>query len=543
MQQLRRCCLPTLLAVLVTISVALLPSAPSRAGALTLSIPQAPSQRQSLGTGLHDAETENRVDRWFHEAMQYIYLGRPSDAMRLAQAMQTVAPEDPRPYLMMARVYRLDVPDQNFERSTLESQLAPIDSVLQISVEKSQQLLDADPNSVAGHLYLGWGLMFQSQLRALADHFWGAGRKAKAGKEHLDRVLELDPENPDARLILGAFLYFADIMPGIAKIASFLVRIPGGDLDRGVELLESACKRWGYGHYDAHSLMGVVQFGFEGDFESARAYFAGVDSTFHYNARMQEPIAIIDLFLPSNLAANLPHLEKTVLIHEQSPEPWIRKATARLRFYLGMSQLLTGRFDAAQASLEMLVEDLPADPDWFERSVRLMLADVLLLRGDARGAQRVQASASTRELRQRLAYVYEDGAAASPIAWQRLETLQPWIRALYDGRYAEVADGLSHWGEDPLALFYRAELELLRERPEAAIEPLQRFLAYDTPPRYRFYRYLTMLRLAEAYGRSGNRTRAEEILGDAIDFHEDRDLMRHVTKARRRWYEDSDRPG
>ena len=34
---------------------------------------------------------------------------------------------------------------------------------------------------------------------------------------------------------MGAFLYFADNMPGIAKVASFLVRIPGGDLERGVD--------------------------------------------------------------------------------------------------------------------------------------------------------------------------------------------------------------------------------------------------------------------------------------------------------------------
>jgi tetratricopeptide (TPR) repeat protein len=208
-----------------------------------------------------------------------------------------------------------------------------------------------------------------------------------------------------------------------------------------------------------------------------------------------------------------------------------------------MSQLLTGRFEDAQASFEMLVSDLPPEPDWFERSVRLMLSDVYLLRGEARAAQRVQASASSRELRQRLAYVYEEGAAANAVAWQNLEAMQAWIRALYAGRYDEVADALSLWGEDPIALFYRGELELLRQRPEDAVTPLERFLEFDTPPRYRFYRYLTMLRLAEAYDRIGDRERAKEMLGTAIDFHSDRDLMRHVTKARRRWFEESDRPG
>jgi predicted Zn-dependent protease len=283
--------------------------------------------------------------------------------------------------------------------------------------------------------------------------------------------------------------------------------------------------------------MGVVKFGFEGDFEDARNYFVGVDSLFNRNVRMLEPIAVIDLFLPHNLDANLPHLEATVLIHEQSPEPWVRKATKRLRLYLALSQRLSGRLDAAQAGLEQLVADLPDDPDWLERSVRLNLVNIYLMRGARQKAIGVLDTTSNEELRKRLQYVLEESATAAAAQQQSLEQLQPWIRALYAGRYDEVAVGLSRWGDDPLALFYQAELELLRGSPGEAIAPLQQLLAIKTPERLRWYRYLAMLRLAEAYDRTGQRKKAESTLGEAIEFHSDRDLMRHVTKARQRWFE------
>jgi len=508
------------------------------------SIPETPLQRHSIATGLHSPSVEHAIDRWFHEAMQYIYMGRPTAARRLADSMIAVAPDDPRPYLLIARILRLDIPDQNFARSPEDLQWAPIDSVLEIGIAHSKRMLEADENSLPGLLYTGWGLMFQSQLRALAEQYWGAGRKAKAGKKYLDRVLEIDPSNADARLILGAFLYFADNMPGVAKVASFLVRIPGGDLERGMQLLDSACDLWGYGHYDALSLMGVVQFGFEGNFESARGYFGRVESEFHRNVRMLEPMTIIDLFLPENLHENLPRITEAVLIHEQSPEPWVRSATARLRLYEAMTELLSGRIELAQSSLEHMLKNLPDTPDWLERSVRLDLADIYLMRGQHDKAIAVQRGSNDAQIRKRLEYVLQEDSAALKAQANSVMQLQPWIRALYEGRFDEVAQGLARWGnQEPLVQFYSGELELLRGQPGAAIDPLKAFLARDTAPRLRMFRFLARTRLAEAYDRTGQRNKAADTLDKAIDLHEDRDLIRHITKARKRWFENDKRPG
>jgi len=42
------------------------------------SIPAIPAQRHSIATGLHSANVESAIDRWFHQAMEYIYMGRPA---------------------------------------------------------------------------------------------------------------------------------------------------------------------------------------------------------------------------------------------------------------------------------------------------------------------------------------------------------------------------------------------------------------------------------------------------------------------------------
>ena len=47
---------------------------------------------------------------------------------------------------------------------------------------------------------------------------------------------------------------------------------------------------------------------------------------------------------------------------------------------------------------------------------------------------------------------------------------------------------------------------------------------------------------AEAHGKLGDDGAAAAALGDAIDFHSDRDLMRHVAKARQRYFKNG-RPG
>ena len=485
-------------------------------------------------------EVEARIDAWFHEAMDLIYRGEPSAAARLADEMHAAAPDDPRPYLLQARILRLEVPDQNFERSDIKPNVATIDSVLALAIERAERLLEKDPNSVPGLLYRGWARMFESQMRALASEYWGAGRKAKSGKHDLDRVIELDPENPDARFVLGTYDYFADILPGLVKVAGFLVRVPAGDLERGIAGVRYAAQQDGYARLDARAILGVIYFGFEGRFDDARTSFGLVDTEYPHNARILEPLAVMDLFQPEHAWSGLARTTAGVELGVSSPEPSIRSVAERLRLYRAMTELLTGDLQAARASLESLYAHLPSQPDWLGSATRLALADVSLLLGDAERAARLHANVASEErAERRLRYVLEPDAASTPDEVARMTALRPAIQALYahdlsafNRAVPEAAGEL-----DPYLEFYRGEFEILRGTPQRALPHFERLTRAELPPRWRLFRFLAYLRTAEVHGRRSHNDLAARALEQALEFHTDPDLLRHVSKARKRFYE------
>src|SRR5262245_50612304 len=246
--------------------------------------------QERLPTGQHPPALEAQVDSWYLEAMEAIYQGRPSEADRIATAMERAVPEDPRPYLLRARILRLDLPDQNEDRDAIGERAEPIKRACEQALSASDAILKRAPGSLAGHLYRGWACMFLAQVHALSNEYWGAGRKAAAGKSDLDYVLAGDPGNPDALLVQGVYLYFADILPGMVKFARVFLRVPGGHRERGLEYIAAAAARQGYTELDAKTLQAVVLFGFEGRLEEARTHFDAVLEPYPDNARLVEPV-------------------------------------------------------------------------------------------------------------------------------------------------------------------------------------------------------------------------------------------------------------
>jgi hypothetical protein len=485
-------------------------------------------------------DVEARIDAWFHEAMDFIYRSEPSAAARLADEMRAAAPGDPRAYLLQARILRLDVPDQNFEREDIKPDVVVIDSLLALAVQGAERMLAKDPKSVPGLLYRGWARMFESQMRALASEYWGAGRKAKSGKRDLDALIEIDPDNPDARFVLGTYDYFADILPGLVKVAGFLVRVPGGDLERGIAGVRYAAQQNGYSRLDARAILGVIYFGFEGRFDDARRTFDLVDKDYPNNARILEPLAVMDLFQPEHALSGRTRTTFGVQHGVASPEPGIRNVAERLRLYQAMAELLTGDLEAARTSLEVLYANLPRQPDWLGSATRLALADLSLLLGDAARAARLHADvAGDERAARRLRYAVDAGGASTPNEAARMLALRPAIQALYahdlgafNRAFPPAGDGL-----DPYLEFYRGEFELLRGTPQRALAHYEHLTREPLAPRWRLFRFFAFLRIAEIHGKRSHNEQAVQALEKALAFHTDPDLLRHVAKARKRFYE------
>jgi tetratricopeptide (TPR) repeat protein len=388
--------------------------------------------------------------------------------------------------------------------------------------------------------------MFESQMRALASEYWGAGQKAKSGKRDLDRVIQLDPDNPDAHFVIGTYDYFADILPGMVKVAGFLVRVPGGDLERGIESVYYAGQQHGYSRLDARAILGVIFFGFEGRFNDARRMFDSIDAEYPHNARILEPLAVMDLFQPEHAWTGRARTTAGVEISMVSPEPGVRDVAERLRLYLAIAELLTGDLEAARASLESLYVHVPPQPDWLGSATRLALADVSLLLGDAKRAALLHADvAGDERAARRLRYVLEPDAAATPDAVARMAALQPAIAALYARDLSTFNRAVPDSGDanDPYLEFYRGEFELLRGTPQRALAHFERLTRAPLAPRWRLFRFLAFVRTAEIHGRQSQNDLAARALEQALEFHSDPDLLRHTAKARKRFYENGQPQG
>ena len=495
-------------------------------------------------TGQHAALVERQINDACFAAMDAIYRGVPSRADEIADRLISEHPEDPRSWLIKARALRLDVPDQNVDRDTIRRKSKPILEILDRGEDAASALIDANEQSVAGHLYRGWIRMFKAQLHALSNEYWSAGRRSKAGKEDLDFVLSQDPGAADALMLEGTYLYFADILPGLVKVAQFIVRVPGGSLDGGLRYLEGAALRQGYGRIDARALIGVILFAFEGRLEDAIEWLDVVLTEYPQNVRILEPLAAIDLFFPSRVARDLAHLQEVVARYNTGSETWERSATARLQLYVTIKQLLAGRLPEARANLAALYANLPGEPDWLRLDVYRLLVAVQLMQGDQAAAIQIVESLDKRDLlRRKLSYATRDDATPSADERRAFEQMQPALRDLYAGDPAAAEHILRGAAPDaPFVHFYRGELELLRGHPELALPHFRELTRFEVESCWWAYASLAHVREAEIHAAMGDDDAAQGALRRMVDAHPVKDLIRHLARARKRYYENG-RPG
>ena len=92
---------------------------------------------------------------------------------------------------------------------------------------------------------------------ALIEHAWFSALRNAVGARHdHERVLELDPQNVDAKLIVGAHNYVVGSLPWGVKAASTVVGL-GGNKEKGLDYLHQAAAASSETSIDAKILLAV----------------------------------------------------------------------------------------------------------------------------------------------------------------------------------------------------------------------------------------------------------------------------------------------
>jgi hypothetical protein len=132
-----------------------------------------------------------------------------------------------------------------------------IKSLVQKALVIENRRLDANPKDIPALYARGVTKAEFATYTALIERAWfSALRSAVSARHDHERVLELDPGNIDAKLIVGAHNYVVGNLPWAVKTASSMVGL-GGNKEKGLEYLHEAAAGSGDANVDAKIMLVV----------------------------------------------------------------------------------------------------------------------------------------------------------------------------------------------------------------------------------------------------------------------------------------------
>jgi len=199
----------------------------------------APTQEQGIATACH--------------GMQLLMDGDIDGAIQVFRQVEQADPESPLGYVLEAdsnwwKIYltegNLTDPDV-FE--ALSEKATPYDADFQrlsnMAIQKAEVQINSHQDEARAFLYQGFAYALQARLEALRDHALNTARAAKKMRSLSLTALKQDPSLYDADLGVGIYNYFEATLPTYVKMLRFLIRLPGGNRELGLQQLQTAADR------------------------------------------------------------------------------------------------------------------------------------------------------------------------------------------------------------------------------------------------------------------------------------------------------------
>jgi tetratricopeptide (TPR) repeat protein len=122
----------------------------------------------------------------------------------------------------------------------------PYDSLFNNLVDKTIAKARANRNAnrdvARNYLYEGMAYGLRGRLASMRESNLAAARAAKQMRSLLITALEHDKHLRDAYAGLGLYDYFVDTLPTIVKLLRWIIGLPGGSRERGLQEIEYAAK-------------------------------------------------------------------------------------------------------------------------------------------------------------------------------------------------------------------------------------------------------------------------------------------------------------
>jgi tetratricopeptide (TPR) repeat protein len=492
-----------------------------------------------------NADIEASVDASLRRVVAFIYDGRLDSATVAVEQAAALAPGDPRIGLFRFRVLRENYPDDINEEDRAQTMVPRMIAPLDQTIASCDSILKLDKGSQAGLLYRGWARMMKAQVYAIATQIWSAGTEARKGKGDLDRYRERHPNDPDAQVIVGGYLYFADILPRMVKFVKFLVRVPGGDRDRGIELMAASAGKDTYTGTDALVVLAVIDYLFEGQVEEAIQIFGELGERHPYNPRVCELLGSTANIHPETSMRSLEILNRVIDGWNGRVRGWgdlwlYRMLVSRARI---LNQI--GEHQAARADLQAIVAAAPRDPYWMMPRALISLASLnanLGLADSARAtAQRVLDNSRYQRYHSQARALQK--LQVSPRQQQIFLELARVRRHLYgrdrnpDSARVAIAAIRSRFGNDMRLTFLEAELDREVGKQAQARAAYQALIERALDSGFESIRLTSLIRLGEIEIAEGSYAAAKTRYEEAQRLESGATLLGNMIRGRLRFIE------
>lgn len=157
-----------------------------------------------------------------------------------------------------------------------------IKALVQKALAIEQARLDSNPKDVGALYARGVTKAEFATYTALIERAWlSALRNAVTARRDHEKVLELDPTNADAKLIVGAHNYVVGNLPWAVKTASSVIGL-GGNKEKGLEYLHQAAEGNGDAAIDAKIVL-IVFLRREKRFDEALQILRSLEPRYPHN--------------------------------------------------------------------------------------------------------------------------------------------------------------------------------------------------------------------------------------------------------------------
>lgn len=475
--------------------------------------------------------------------MKLICLGRPDSVLTLLEADEGQQSGDPMAQLLIARALRDRLSDEDDDKDRIKRDADPILEHLDRAITLCDKEIEHPSTNPVYYYYRGRAWLGKAQVYTLTRSYWGAGRAASHAKHDLEKFLESEPNHPDAQGDLGAFLYFADTLPGVVKFLSKLLFIPGGDRERGLRMLTFAATHNGAFTTDYQIALAAIYLVFEGRFEEGTVAMEELIDRYPYYARLVEPYGVLAPLYPTRIR-EFQRLEDRVIAHHLSRGSnlvdW--SLVKRIQLHRSYVNMFFGHPQRAFFELGSLVEKPVERPDWMLPLAMINLGHLEAKRGETETAlglfNQVKSTDSMSHFHDLAGGLIK--SLESP--WKPVELADlDFVASIYDGNLPAARDGLAayeaKYGRDVLYNFYLAETELFAQNFVASARAYNACLEAKVSGGDQSYQMFAAMRLGEIHGHEHRYDTAGEYFDKAKEYTHAGYLLDFMVNSRKRYYE------